>query len=87
MTMTLTNDTHASLVAMAFATVTAAFSKWRVRHARRAALAELADMPAQHLNDIGLTIHDVRAAQGTEAAIGQLFSARRAARAFIATAK
>jgi uncharacterized protein YjiS (DUF1127 family) len=87
MTMTLTDDTGASLVAMAFATVTAAFSTWRVRNARRAALAELADMPAPYLNDIGLSIHDVRSAQGTDAAIGQLFSARRAARAFIATAK
>jgi uncharacterized protein YjiS (DUF1127 family) len=87
MTMILANDTRVSLIPAAFATVTAAFSAWQMRQARRAALAELADLPAQRLSDLGLTIHDVRDAQGTDGAIGRLLSARRAARAFIATAK
>ena len=81
MTATALFEVTSSPVVDAFTTLVRQLHAWRNQHAQRLAIAELLTMDRTRLDDMGLTVADIRQALESRVSVGRVLSSRRAERA------
>jgi uncharacterized protein YjiS (DUF1127 family) len=81
MTATFATETNASFVSSAFIALIGAVRTLQARRTQKRAYAELLEMDPGRLDDLGITVSDVREALGAPLSASSSLEARRSARA------